>query len=192
MALPELLRALREQAADRRAEELAHAQATCDRILEASRGAVALRREEYLSGVRQSEEDAARRTLSRARGEAARTVLAARAQLLERVRESVDALIRDAPADPTYLAVIPAELRDALGRLPPGPAHVEAHPSLLETVEPVVAAMEDVLVKAEPAAGLGYTVRSGDGRTEVDATLDGRLARDWPRLAVQVLRQVSP
>jgi vacuolar-type H+-ATPase subunit E/Vma4 len=34
-------------------------------------------------------------------------------------------------------------------------------------------------------------VHSADGRIEVDATLDGRLARLWPELAIELLREME-
>ena len=191
MALAELLRALEEQGAERREEELAHAKETCAQILEASRGALALRREEFLARVRRDEEESARRTLSRARSEAARAVLLARDSLLDRVERGLKERIRDAPADGAYLEGLPAEAHDALERLPPGPARLCAPEALCPRLVEAVSGRDGVRVEASPEVGVGFVAFSRDGSVEVDATLEARLAQVWPRLAVETLAEVS-
>jgi len=191
MALAELLRALEEQGAERREEELARARETCEQILEASRGALALRREAFLARVRRDEEESARRTLSRARSEAARAVLVARDSLLDRVERGLKERIRDAPSDRIYVEGLAAEARDALGRLPPGPARLRAPAALSPRLAEAVSGLDGVRVEASPEVGVGFVALSRDGTVEVDATLEARLAQVWPRLAVEVLSEVS-
>jgi vacuolar-type H+-ATPase subunit E/Vma4 len=191
MALAELLRALEEQGAERREEEIARARETCEQILEASRGALALRREEFLSRVRRDEEELARRILSRARSEAARAVLVARGSLLDRVEQGLKERIRDAPSDRTYLEGLTAEIRDAIGRLPPGPARLRAPEALSPRVAEAVAGLDGVRVEASAEVGVGFVALSRDGSVEVDATLEARLAQVWPQLAVEVLSEMS-
>jgi len=191
MALPELLRALGDEAAERRAAELSHARKTVERIREESGGARARRREEFLSRVRQEEEEASRRTLSRAQSEAVRDVLAARGRMLDRVREGVLARIGRAHEDSMYLDVLPAEVLAALGRLPAGAVAVTAAPALVPHLEAAVAGIALVSVEPSDDIGPGFRALSGVEGVEVDGTLEARLSRGWPRLAVAVLAEVA-
>ncbi len=45
-------------------------------------------------------------------------------------------------------------------------------------------------VESAPDVGTGFVLASGDGRLEVDATLDTRLSHVWPRLAAAALAEV--
>lgn len=192
MALQELLRALREQAAERREAELSHAEAEVERIRRASRAALARRRESFLAGVRRDEEEAARRALSRARADAAEGVLEARERLLERVRERVGARIRDAATEPAYLSALPNEVDAALARMPPGPVTVSAPESLVHAVERATENRTGITVATLSDDGPGFRALDDEGTVEVDGTLEPRLARAWPRIAMAVLQEVAP
>lgn len=192
MALQELLRALGEQAAERRANELSRAREAALRIREESRGARTRRREEFLSRVEEEEEEAARRAISLAQAESMRDVLTARDRLLDRVREGVVARLPAAGSDPVYLDVLPAEVRAALGRLPAEAVSVSVAPALVSHVEKAVAGMALVRVEASDDVGPGFRALSHDGGMEVDGTLGSRLDRAWRRLAVSVIAEVAP
>jgi len=191
MALAELLRALRDQAAERRAAELERGEEEAKRLREASRAALARRRDEYLAGVRLEEEETARRALSRARSDGAHDMLAARSHLLERVRSALEVRVRAANGDPPYLETLQHEIPAALARLPAGPVTVVSAPDLLPHVEASLAGVSDVSCETDADAGAGFRAVSGTAPIEVDGGLQGRLDRAWPRLAVAVLAEVS-
>lgn len=192
MALPELLRALGEQAAERRAAESSRAREAAERIREESRGNRDRRREEFLSRVRQEEEEIARRTLSRAQSEAVTSVLIARGRLLDRVRAGVATRIDRAGEDSIYMDVLPAEVRAALGRLPAGEVWVSAAPALVPYVERAMAGFASVSVEPDDDVGPGFRAFSHAHDMEIDGTLHLRLSLGWPRLAVAVLAEVAP
>jgi vacuolar-type H+-ATPase subunit E/Vma4 len=201
MALPELLQSLRTQAAERRAEELARAEAEAARILAESRASSERRRLEWVERTRRDEGEAARRALARAEKEAAESVLAARDRLLARVAHALKARASLPLRDPNYLRALPGEVRGALERLPAGPVVVRASPELLETVrEAVGEVVSDALTGAatrghdvvvEPADfGTGFVATAPEVGVEIDGTLGTRIAHAWPRLAVAILQEV--
>ena len=191
MALPDLLDALRKQAAERRAEELARADAEAVRIRAASRTAAERRRIEYVGHTRREEEEAARRAVSRAEKEARASVLAARERLLDRVAEALEARADAAVRDPDYLAILPQDVRRGLERLPAGTVVVRTPPELFGTVRDAVGDREGVSVEAADV-GTGFVASMPAEGVEVDGTLRARLVLSLPRLAVAILAEVSP
>lgn len=186
MALPDLLEALREQAAERRAEELAAADAEAARIRAESRAALERRRLEYVDRMRRDEEEAARRAVSRAETEARASVLAARGRLLRRVADVVEARADAAVGDPDYLVALPDEVRRGLERLPSGALVVRTPAALVGIVRDAVGEREHVVVEAAEV-GTGFVAAAQSGGVEVDGTLRTRLEHTWRRLAVSVL-----
>lgn len=191
MALPDLLRALREQAAEVRAAELEEARTTAARIRADSEAALRRSRRELVERARKEELEAGQRELARARSESAKSVLAARERLLERVRAAVERRIAGARHDPEYLVTLASDLVGGLYRLPEGPVTIRAHPGLLERLADSVAEGGRITLEAAPEVGTGFTASAAGGEIEIDATLESRLAHAWPRLAVEVVREVS-
>jgi vacuolar-type H+-ATPase subunit E/Vma4 len=191
MPLPELLRALREQAANRCAAELSRADAAADRIRVESDAVLQHRRTELISRIRREGEAAAHRALSRAQVEAAQSVLAARSRFLDRVKSAVDARIARADRDPDYLGSLPGELRSSLDRLPAGPVVVRTLPSLVSPVTDAVGDFDIVTVEPARTMGTGFKASSRDEGVEVDGTLETRVEHAWPRLAVAVLAEAD-
>jgi len=189
MALPDLLRALRAQAAERRAQELADAERTAARIRAESRVALERRRADHLARTRRDEEEGAHRALSRARAEAAAAELAARDRLLARVRSALADSIAAAPRHQAYRESLRGDVALGLGRLPPGPVVVRTRPELADVVRGAVEGRADVEVHVSEDAGVGFSARAGS--VEADGTLLARLEQAWPRLAVEVLREAA-
>ena len=192
MALPELLDALRQEAAERRAEELVRADAEAGRIRSESRASLERRRMTYVERVRREEEEVARRARSRAEKEAAESVLTARARLLARVAEAVGARAAAAVGEPEYLMTLPDELRSGLERLPAGAVVVTARPELIGIVRDALRHVEGAEIVADADMGTGFTARAVESNVEVDGTLPTRLSHAWARVAVAVLREVGP
>ena len=192
MALPELLDALRAQAAARRAEELARADAEVERLLGEASASTARRRADHLERAARDANEAARRTLSEARSVAARTMLMARDRLLTRVRAALDERIRAASGDADYLSALPVELGDALERLPSGEVIVRARPELAAILAQPARGRPGVLFETVRDMGVGFVAISPASGVEVDATLEAKLVHRWPRIAVSVLAGVGP
>jgi vacuolar-type H+-ATPase subunit E/Vma4 len=191
MALPDLLEALRTQAAQQRAEELGRADAEAARIGAESRASLERRRLEHVERTRREEEEAARRTVSHAEKEARASVLAARSRLLARVAEVLEARAEAAVEDPDYLLALPDEVRRGLERLPAGALVVRTPAALVDVVRDAVRGREDVAVEAADV-GAGFVASVPAAGVEVDGTLRTRLVHGWPPLAVSVLAEMEP
>ena len=191
MALPDLLRALRAQAAERRDEELAAAARLAARIDEESRLVLERRRGDFVARLRRDEEESAQRTLSRARAEAAAAELSARDRLLTRVRTALEARIVNAGTDAAYRESLAREVSGGLMRLPEGPVLVRARPELMEPIASAIARDDRIVLEAAPDLGVGFTAAVLAEGVELDGTLATRLEHAWPRLAVAVLRDAA-
>jgi vacuolar-type H+-ATPase subunit E/Vma4 len=139
------------------------------------------------------------------RGEGVRLVNAARLRLLERRAErAADQSAAVFAAASERLARIaggaePERWRHALGRLvgealqPAGPgAEIELRAADCEAVAEAATAVGARVIPLGPDAPAGPRVRSADGRIEIDATLDARLARARLRLAERVAARLGP
>ena len=191
MALAELLRALREEAAERRSAVLSSAESEAESIRSSARGELARRQETFLMGVQNEEEEVARRTISRARAEGARAVLDARDHLLRRVRDKVEQRIGSPDLARTHAAMLEAEIRTALERLPPGPVTVSVAPALAAVTRRAVEHEARVTVEVADELGPGFVARHDAEGVEVDGLLQSRLVYAWPRLAIAVLEEVA-
>ena len=191
MALPDLLKALRAQAAERRDEELTAAARLAERIRDESRLALERRRGDFVARLCGDEEETAQRASARARAEAAAAELAARDRLLTRVRAALEARMEKAGTDTAYLGSLARELSEGLVRLPEGRVLVRAHPELLEGIASALGGEDRFAVEASPGLGVGFTATVPSEGVELDGTLLTRLEHAWPRLAVGVLRDAA-
>lgn len=115
-------------------------------------------------------------------------LLTARRRAVERVLTEVRARLAEAAADAGYLAAMAAELDDALAVLGGRPGILEAPPALAEVARRHPAAPREIIERTDLA---GFRLRSADGRVEVDATLEERLRRLAPAIAIEVVRALE-
>lgn len=191
MALPDLLTALRAQAAERRAEELERGRAEAARIRAEADAALERRRTDFVVRTREDEQAVARRALARAQADAAGSVLAARDRLLGRVREALEGRIADSDDDADLHGAMTDELGPALARLPSGPVVVRVSAGLERALREHLPDREGVVVEVARDMGPGFKALAPEQGVEIDATLETRLEYVWPRLAVAVLREVG-
>jgi vacuolar-type H+-ATPase subunit E/Vma4 len=71
------------------------------------------------------------------------------------------------------------------------PAVIEAPAPLLEYLRGTIAGLARVTLEPASDGRRGLVVRSADGSLTVDATLEGRLARAWPRLAIDLAARLE-
>jgi vacuolar-type H+-ATPase subunit E/Vma4 len=135
--------------------------------------------------------EAARRSLSQARSEAAESILRARDRLLGRVRAALGQRMPAAIGDPAYRAVVADELAGALERLPRGRVVVRARPELAGVLSEAVRDRQDVVVEAATDLGVGFVAASPEAGMEIDATLAQKLVHQWPRIAVAMLAEIG-
>jgi vacuolar-type H+-ATPase subunit E/Vma4 len=191
MALAELLRTLEQEADERVAALLAKARADAEGLRAGRAGETARRRATAL-GAREAELRAtAARTLEEARRETKRRLLEARAEVLERIWSRAEALLAERVADPGLSSVLAGELERALDYLGAAPAVVEAPAPVLEVLRQKLGGRAQVLLQPATAHRPGLVVRSADGSLTVDASPASRLARAWPRLAIELAARLE-
>jgi vacuolar-type H+-ATPase subunit E/Vma4 len=183
MALAELLRNLEEEADARVRAILAEARAGAER-LGLERAADLARRCATARDTREAElRSAAARELEIARRQAARRLLEARAEVLERIRRRAEARLAARADDPTRVPRLARDLALALEYLGPAPAIVEAPAALVEALRRTIS--DTSRVTFEPSDNRrGLVIRTPDGTLSVDASMEQQLARAWPRLTI--------
>jgi vacuolar-type H+-ATPase subunit E/Vma4 len=191
MALAELLRSLEQEAEVQAAAVRAEARATADGI-RAERAAELARRSAALRDARARDlEAAAARELEASRRESTRLVLEARAAALERVRRRAEQRLAATAADPGAVPLLARDLAVALEYLGPAPVVVEAPAPLLEALRGATADTGRMTFVPADNGRHGLVVRSADGAVAVDASRESRLARAWPRLAIELARRLE-
>jgi vacuolar-type H+-ATPase subunit E/Vma4 len=115
----------------------------------------------------------------------------------ERIREHervIDTIIGEAVAclprlttTPAYRESLAAQLATALSYTDPDGVRIRCSPSIAPLVERM---RPDDHVTSDATIGSGFIVIAGDGRVEVDVTLESRLAALRRHVAVDVLRQI--
>jgi len=191
MALAELLRILEEEAASRREALLAQARADAERLRTES-GADLARRRAVTLATREGELRAtAARAIEVARRQAARRLLEVRSGALERIRRRTETELAERASDPAWLPALARDVGLALEYLGPVPAVIEAPPPLLEYLRGTLAGLARVTLEPASDDRRGLVVRAADGSLTVDATLESRLDRAWPRLAIDLAAQLE-
>jgi vacuolar-type H+-ATPase subunit E/Vma4 len=191
MALPELLRNLEHEADAQVRALLAEARAAADQ-LRAERAADLARRHAAASDTRAVElRAAAAQDVEAARRNAARLVLEARAELLERIRRQAEARLAAASGDPGSLPTLRRDLALALEYAGPVAVTVEVPAPLLIALGEAIADRSHVTLVPAGDGRHGLTLRTADGTLVVDASSGHRLARAWPRLAIELARRLD-
>lgn len=129
--------------------------------------------------------------LAAARRETRATVLQARARFIERV---LDAARAELPAIVTwarYHAILPDHVEEALRYAEDGEVVVRCHPVLADIVRAAVSGRDRISVEPDAAVGTGVTVVTRDGALRVPNTLEARLERLEPVLAIEILQRLG-
>ena len=189
--MEQLIAALEREAAEHAAQLLAESRAEAARIREAAESEVARERARLLERDEAAARARAGRRWVEARLEAARSVLGARAELLERVFEVARAGLDSAGRSAAYEEALPGHLAAAVSFFEEEAVVVTCGPHLAETVRKELRDRSDIEVQVDPAAPPGFAVRSRDGRVTVEAGLGERLARRKDALAIEVLARLE-
>jgi vacuolar-type H+-ATPase subunit E/Vma4 len=122
-----------------------------------------------------------------------RETLASRAAALDRIFAAALLQLQALAAHPRLGAVLGRALADALTYLPDGPVTVRCAPDVAGAVRAALAELgrDTITVREEDGVPLGAIVESADGAIAVDATFLRRLARERPRLAITITRQLE-
>ena len=145
--------------------------------------------EERRSSVLRSREDEyraeARASIAAARHEAMRAVLLAQTRLVERVLDSARGLVPALTRDEAYLSQLPTELKEAIAFVGSENATVRCSDGLEAPVREALRAMPRVSIETMNA-GSGFVASGDGGSVRVDATLEARLSRLAPALAIEI------
>lgn len=191
MSLDRLVQTLEQEADGRVAATLAQARADAERLLAGRSEEIARRRTTVLETREAELRAGSERALEQARREAMRGFLEARAETLGRIRARVEALLADGVAGPTVMPALSRDLEQALAYLGGAAAVVESPQPLAAALERALAGRGRVVTQPATAGRVGLLVRSADGSLTVDATPAARLARAWPRLAIELAARLE-
>jgi vacuolar-type H+-ATPase subunit E/Vma4 len=188
VALDDLLTRLRRQAEDQATALVDAGRHAAEEIAEQAGAAAAAVRAERRRALEAGLQAEAAVAIEAARSDAALRLLQARRQTIDAILARLERLLPETAADPRYLASAAEEFDRALDVLDGRPAVVSASTALAERV--LARASASVEIRADPAVA-GFRVRSTDGRIEIDATLDARLRRLTPALAIELARAMD-
>lgn len=187
MALEQLLATLEREAEAKAAAALTAARAEATRIEGESAAGLEQRRASRLAARDAELRVESEREVAAARRETQKAVLAARQRFLDRVFAAARSAVRSAASDPVFLARLPGDLATARAYLRDGPVTVRHRPELMEPLARLTAGDPSIRLVSDPEAGTGIQLEDADGSVEVDHTLEGRLDRLGPRLAIEVV-----
>jgi len=146
------------------------------------------RRREATLGQREQEGRAALgRALAGARHEARGRVLQARDALLERLFGELRAALPAIIGTAAYRAALPAAFTRTLAFAGDQAVIVHCAPALAALLRPLVKSHGGLTIHPDPELTAGFRITTTDGVLEVDGTLEGRVERLRPRLALEAL-----
>ena len=182
------LRRRAEQSAERTLRE---ADASAEQIEREADHAIEQRRSSVLATRESEYRAAARSEVASARQKAMRAVLEARARLVERVLERAESLIAEAAAGPGYRQSLEREIRRTAEYIGSDGALVRCSPGLDGPIGEAL--REDASVSIEPTleGAHGFVATGGGGAVRVDGTLEARLRRLAPSLAIAINEQLE-
>ena len=191
MPLEHLLDALKRDAAAQATALAAEASAQAAAITAESDGRATRRRTDVLSARRGELVAAMELALADTRRTARRAALDARARLLDRVFDTARGLFSAEVGAAPYRAALPHQLAAALRAAGDDPAVIRCSKTLAPHVRAALPPESRAEVRVDAGVGPGFRVTAGGGVMEVDATLEGRLERLRPALAITLLARLA-
>lgn len=191
-----LFEQLRRDAREASEQRIAAARAEALRLSNASDERLAQERAAQLAARERAHSAALDRAQSDARTRTAREWLAARAEALDQVFVAAHETLAARSADPRFIAAVAAIARDALSYLPPGDASARCAtalaPAVRDMLESRATGRPELRVIEDDAVATGVVLETADGSLAIDATFARHLARERPRLAIEVAQRLEP
>jgi len=186
MAPSDLDQALRQRA-HQTADAIMHAaRADADRIAANAGQAIEERRRAVLSSREDEYRAEARAGIASKRHEAMRAVLLAKTRVVERVLHRARALLPQELGSDAYRAALEDEVEEALAFVGAEEASVRCSEMLAPALRQALAANPHVAVQVADDASSGFVMIGQEGRVRVDSTLETRLDRLSPILAIEI------
>jgi vacuolar-type H+-ATPase subunit E/Vma4 len=149
-------------------------------------------RREMTLGRRETESRAKHeRALAAARLQARAQVLDARAELLERLFRQLHGSLPALAQSAAYRGRLAAQLRRMSVFAGERPVTVQCMPALTAVLRRSIKTNGHVRIRSDERITAGFRMTTADGALEIDATLENRLERLRPRLALEALAALS-
>jgi vacuolar-type H+-ATPase subunit E/Vma4 len=178
--------ALRERAKNTADSILSAARADAERIAADAARVI----EERRTAILDSREDAyrveARAGIAAERHEAMRAVLLAKTRVVERVLQRARAMLPEVLGSDAYRAGLAEELERALRFVGDEGTTVRCSESLAPALRQALRANPQVEVQVAHDVGTGFVTIGKDARVRVDFTLEARIDRLAPTLAIEI------
>jgi vacuolar-type H+-ATPase subunit E/Vma4 len=155
-----------------------------DESIAARRGATLERRE---TAARKEHE----RALAGARHTARAQVLEARAALLDRLFVQIRVALPELARSTAYRRSLATQLRRLSAFAGDQPVTVRCMPALATTLRRLIKTNGHVRIRGDPRIAAGFFVTTVDGALDVDGSLESRLERLRPQLALEALAALS-
>lgn len=193
MGLDHLLEALERDGNAQVEQLLGAARAEAERLTAGGTETLERRCREASALRNHAREQEVEHAVTLARREARRSVLEARACLVERVFAAARTELPAAAQGPGYRAGLPAALAAALAAVggESAPAVVRCPEPLAKELERLRRPADRVSIVVDPEAGSGFRLGTADGAVEVDETLEARLERKRTELTRHLLAQLE-
>ena len=191
MAEGDLSTELRRRAEATAEAILGSARAEASKVLANATAELESRRSQAVRSSEEAHREESRASIAAARHEALRAVLLARERLLARVFERARARLADAYQMPSYRDTLPAEVFKAIEFVGDEEAVVRCSEGLSELVEDGLRGRAEARVEPLQTDGHGFVVVGGSDQIEVDGTLESRLERLSPTLAIEILGRIE-
>jgi vacuolar-type H+-ATPase subunit E/Vma4 len=189
--LDTLLATLEREAAAETERVVAEARARAAAVTAEGDARCTRRRAEVLARREAEGRAALLRDLAGARRDARATVLAARDRLLARIFAAVRAALPAAAGTTASRATLGADVAQALAFVGARPVVAHCPPALASELARLAKANGRLTVSPDPTIAAGFRLVTTDGALEVDDTLEGRLERLRPRLALAALAELG-
>lgn len=186
MSSADLNSELRKRAEETAESILRAAQADADRIAADAERLVEDRQEALLTSKENEYQSESRSVIASERQEAMRLVLLARTQLVERVLDEARSLLPEAVRTEAYRSRLAAELANALAFVDAGGVVVRCSEVLEPAVRDALETKPDARVEASSELGSGFSMAGREGTVQIDGTLETRLERLTPQLAIEI------
>ncbi len=170
---------------------LRSARAEAIRVLADADAEVEARRNRAVRTSENAHREESRSSIAAARHEALRAVLVARERLLARVFERARALLGDACNMPSYRDALLEDVTKALEFVGDQEAVVRCSEGLSDLIETGLLGHGRARIEPLETDGHGFLVLGSGGQVEVDGTLESRLERSSPALAIEILTRVE-
>ena len=186
MAPSDLDEALRKRGRETAEGIMRAARTAADRIAADADQRIEERRSAVLSSRKDEYRTQARTDIAAERHEAMRAVLLAKTRVVERVLERARTLLPAELRNEAYQAALEEEVEEALAFVGSEEAAVLCSETLAPAVRQALRATPEVSVQVRNDAGSGFVVVGQAGRVRVDSTLETRLDRLAPTLAIEI------